>query len=241
LSGKHSSAPGHTGIFPDDDKLLRRSWTAVAVVLAVALTVLSIRWLWSVPEQDGLPLMIQPPALAAVSAPATAAVSAPAPARAPGSPPAAAVPSAVRVPSRAAAPRRTVRDVTRPRAPVPKEHQSSTKPPAPPRRSPAAKAAVAASYLARASWDTGFIGGLQVVNTGSVAQSWEIRLRFADADRVNVGQAWNATLSRQGDTVVLRGGPLAPGASVNAGFRAGKQARDAVRPTACTVNQRACG
>jgi hypothetical protein len=57
---------------------------------------------------------------------------------------------------------------------------------------------------------------------------------------VRVTNVWNAQLSRQGDTNVFTGGPLAPGASVTFGFEATKQVRGRVEPSACAVDGTPC-
>jgi cellulase/cellobiase CelA1 len=117
---------------------------------------------------------------------------------------------------------------------------------APPAPGPGATAAVrvpilAAFYDVRTTWDTGFVVQVTVVNNGPAPAAWRVVVTHAGSAGVRVTTAWDATLTRQGDTDVFTGGPLAPGATARFGFEATKQVTGPVRPSACTVAGNPCG
>jgi cellulase/cellobiase CelA1 len=99
---------------------------------------------------------------------------------------------------------------------------------------------LSATYAVGSSWDTGFIGSVKVINRGSAARNWTVTVRHSSAAGVRITDAWNATLSREGDTSTFSGGPLAAGATQSFGFEATKRATGPVKPVACTVNQSGC-
>jgi cellulase/cellobiase CelA1 len=115
--------------------------------------------------------------------------------------------------------------------------------PKPTTTKPAPAAAFSARYTMGESWDQGFIGTVAVTNRNGPAvpaAPWTVRLTFAPSARVQVGNTWNARLSRDGDTFVFTGDQLAPGATVTLGFQASKQVRPRVQPATCTVNGAPC-
>jgi hypothetical protein len=128
--------------------------------------------------------------------------------------------------------------------------ESRTRPPVAPVRTAAGRTTattprpaadvIAATYAVGSSWDTGFIGSVEVRNISDAAQSWSITVRHAEAAGVRVTTAWNATLTRQGDTNIFTGGPLPAGATVRVGFEATKQTNTGVRPTACSARRGSC-
>ena len=91
-----------------------------------------------------------------------------------------------------------------------------------------------------ASWDRGFIGGVEVTNKSGPARTWTVKLTFDPSARVGVGNTWNAQISRQGNTFVFTGGQLAPGGTVILGFEASKQVRGKIQPATCTVDGAPC-
>ncbi|HEV8567598.1 MAG TPA: cellulose binding domain-containing protein [Actinoplanes sp.] len=133
-----------------------------------------------------------------------------------------------------------VRHTTGPALPVPAKSLVTIKPAPQPRTSPTAKAALSANYGVRSSWDTGFIGTVQVRNESETPQNWTVAVRYDAADGVRITQAWNGSLSRRGDVTIFSGGPLEPGATQSLGFEATKQATGEVRPTSCTANGSWC-
>jgi cellulase/cellobiase CelA1 len=90
------------------------------------------------------------------------------------------------------------------------------------------------------SWDRGFIGAVTVTNKSGPARTWTVKITYPASARVRVGNVWNASVDRQGDTFVFTGGPLAPGATATFGFEASKQVRDRIQPAGCTVDGASC-
>jgi hypothetical protein len=201
-------------VLPGDNPRLRRGWAVVGVVLAAAVVVWSFVWV----GRDPQPLLWRPAAPAAV-------ISVPPPSAAPS-------PATVRSAAAVLVTPSLVTAYSSPAPPVP---------PSPTRARPTSVPVVmGATYIVGSSWDTGFVGGVTVTNVSRTPQSWTVTVRYDRSAGVRVTQAWNATLTRQGDTNAFRGGPLAPGATQNFGFEATKQAGGPVRPAACAVNQTAC-
>ncbi len=112
--------------------------------------------------------------------------------------------------------------------------------PAPPRPAPS-RTEAAGTLSIRCdqgnSWDTGFIGGGTVTNTGTTPQHFQAEIGYPAAAGVRVTTAWNADLERADGRTRYRGGPLAPGATRTFGFEATKTTADPVRPDACTVSR----
>ena len=114
----------------------------------------------------------------------------------------------------------------------------TTKPPATTPPTPAAS--FTARYSTGASWDRGLVAWIQVTNTGSTAHTWKVTVTYESRAEVRVTSAWNAEVSKDGDTSVFTGETLAPGASITFGYEATKQARGRVQPKTCTVEGTAC-
>lgn len=196
----------------------------LGVVLIAALL------LWSAARNRDLdpPLMIMP-ALGAATAP-SAATPAPTPT---------AVPS-----SRPPSPRATTKVSASPSpsspspSPSPSSRPPSQRPSASP--TPAAESAFAARYLGGTERRGRFQAGLVIENVGRAAGEWEVRVSFADRDRVRIQHTYGARASRSGDTVTFRGGPLEPGRSTMIGFQASTTGDGEIRPTSCQVDGRAC-
>jgi cellulase/cellobiase CelA1 len=209
-----SSAIGLARLLPGDNPALRRGWVVVGVVAVAAVVVWSIVWAGRSSSPDRPPALLPPP-------PLVIATSSPAP-----------VPASMAPLPSSATPSRTSRG-------VPAGGASPTAAPA--RPSPTrAVTSLAAAYSVTSTWETGFIAGVHLTNSGTTPQNWTVTISHSGNAGVRITDAWNATLTRQGDTNVLTGGPLAPGSSLNVGFEATKQAPGPVRPSRCTVNQSAC-
>ena len=123
-----------------------------------------------------------------------------------------------------------------------KPTEKATKP-APPRTTtpPAPVASFAAQYRVAGDWDRGFVAAIEVTNKTGPARTWTLKVTYAAEDGVRLGNTWNAQVSRQGNTFVLTGGPLAPGATVSVGYEASKQVRSRVEPSSCAVDGVRCG
>ncbi|AGL14703.1 cellulase [Actinoplanes sp. N902-109] len=125
-------------------------------------------------------------------------------------------------------------------SPTPSKTKAA-KPPAPVRTSasptpPAPAAAFTARYRTTASWDTGFIGYVQVTNAGDAPGAWSVTVTYPSSAGVTIIGTWNA--QRSGTT--FTGDTLAPGASASFGFSANKQVRGKVKPSGCTVAGASC-
>jgi len=217
LPGKHST------VFP----LRRYSFIgAAATLLIVLVSWVAVRAVGPTQPDAHVPLMIQPTVPLAADGPSPvpeAGLSG--------------TPSLSPSASRSAAPRITVAATSS----VPKRTRPTTKPA--PRRTtspPPPAAAFTARYTSGGSWNRGFIGTLAVTNKTGPARDWTVRLRFDPDAGVRLGNVWNARATRDGDTFVLTGGPLAPGATASLGFEASKQVRDRIQPSGCTVDGAPC-
>ena len=191
---------------------------AIAGLVAAAAITWSVVWIGSSAGAQPGPLLVQPAVPMAVASTSTTAPATSAPVTS--SP--------------------SVRPTTRPAVPVPAKSRVTTQPAPRSPTAPTAKAALTASYRVRSSWDTGFIGAVQVSNVSATPQNWTVAVRYDAADGVRITQAWNGSLSRGGDVTIFTGGPLAPGDTANLGFEATKQATGEVRPTSCTANGSWC-
>ncbi|GAA3347827.1 hypothetical protein GCM10020358_64080 [Amorphoplanes nipponensis] len=218
--------PGkHTTVFP----LRRYSFIAAAATLLVVLVSwVAVRAVGPAQPDNRVPLLVQPTVPLGGATPAALVSASPAAASTP--------PPASPSPSRSASASASARPTAKP------TEKTTTKPA--PRRTTAAPRPPAASFTAAyrtgASWERGFIGAVQVTNTSGQPRAWTVRIAYPAAAGVRVGNVWNAQLTRQDDAFVLTGGPLAPGATANLGFEASKQVRDAIQPTACTVDGAPC-
>ncbi|HWS31516.1 MAG TPA: cellulose binding domain-containing protein [Actinoplanes sp.] len=99
---------------------------------------------------------------------------------------------------------------------------------------------LSASYGTSASWRDGFIAGVRITNNGGEAREWTVTLTYPSSADVEVRGGWNASVSRSGDTITLRGRSLAAGQSISAGFQAEKRTNDAVKPVSCSVGGGSC-
>jgi hypothetical protein len=192
--------------------LRRYSFIAgAATLLVVLVSWVAVRAVGPVEPAGRVPLMVQPTIPLAGAAP-------------PAVPPSA---SPSRSPSASPSPSPSSKPVTKP-AP-----RRTTRPPAP-------AASFTASFSVGASWDRGFIGAVAVTNATGPARNWTVKVTFESSAGVRLGNTWNAKVTRDGDTFVFTGGPLAPGASVTFGFEAAKQVRSKIQPAACTVDGAPC-
>jgi hypothetical protein len=196
---------------------------AAAVLLILLLVVWFMVWLWDTPDRRS-PVLVQPARTVRLPPPPSDPLPVPV------LPP---VKSAVAT-TRMALP--TTRKPVPTHKPSPRPSHTPTFLPGP----PPPPADVQAAYRTGASWDTGFIGGLDVQNTTGRPQMFTVVLRFEGFGRVHISNAWNAELDQHRGLVILTGGPLAPGASLNVGFEATKEVQGPVGLTSCTINEVAC-
>jgi hypothetical protein len=217
LPGKHST------VFP-----LRRYGFigGAATLLVVLVSWVAVKAVGPTQPDARIPLMVQPTVPLAAGAGPTLIPSAPALS----SPSASTSPSPS--PSKSLSPTPTA---------TPKPTKQATTKPAP--RKTTARAAAAtftASYAAGGSWDRGFIGAVTVTNKSGPARAWTAKITYDSSAGVRIGNVWNASVDRQGDTFVFTGGQLAPGATVTFGYEASKQVRGRIQPSGCTVDGTPC-
>ena len=214
LPGKHSTT------LP----LRRYSFIAAAATLLIVLVSwVAVRAVGPAEADQRTPLMVQPTVpLTGTSEPPS---SAPSPSASPSTTSASPSPSPSR--SRSATPTAAARTPTKTVTP-----RKTTAAPTP--------TSFAAQYRLASTWDRGFIAGVTVTNKSGPARAWTIRLSYAEEAGVRLGNVWNAQQSREGDTFVLTGGPLAPGASIMVGFQASKQVKSQIKVASCTVDGAPC-
>ncbi|MEV4639205.1 cellulose binding domain-containing protein [Actinoplanes sp. NPDC049548] len=112
--------------------------------------------------------------------------------------------------------------------------------PTPKKPKPTPAGTFTANYRTGATWDQGFIGAVQVTNTGPAAHAWRVRITYPSRAGVEVTTAWNAQVSHSGNTWTFTAADLAPGATATFGFQATQRTRDRVHPTGCVVNGTPC-
>lgn len=215
-----------------DLPLRRYSFIAgAATLLVVLVSWAAIRSAGPARSNDRTPMLIQPTVPLTVADPASLPHAIPLssfpataqpPATASASPTAGTVTKATTKPK----PRKTAVTPT----PTPAR---TTKPPKP-------AVTLAGHYTTGESWDQGFIGSVAVTNKAGAARNWTVKLTFAAGAGVRVGNTWNAQVTRQNNTYVFTGGPLAPGSSITMGFEASKQVKPRVQAATCTVNDGSC-
>jgi hypothetical protein len=96
------------------------------------------------------------------------------------------------------------------------------------------------TYSTSATWRDGFIAAVRIVNNDTTARDWSVTLTYPSNADVEVRGAWNATAGVSGNTVTLRGGSLAGGSTITAGFQGTKDIGDAVKPVTCSVGGGSC-
>ena len=216
MPGKHSTT------LP----LRRYSFIAAAATLLVVLVSwVAVRAVGPAEADPRTPLMVQPTVPLAMTTPSAS------PSQSPSASPSVTSPSASPSPSPSPSRSRLATPTVAARKPT----KTAT-----PRRTTAAPAAFTGQYRLASTWDRGFIAGITVTNKSGPARAWTIRLSYAEEAGVRLGNVWNARQSREGDTFVLTGGPLAPGASIMVGFQASKQVRSQIRVASCTVDGTPC-
>jgi hypothetical protein len=207
-----------------------RQFTTARLILGFAAAVLVALVGWVAVRAGGPaaadePVIVQPPARQAVeSAVAASVTSAPSVAASPSPSPSA---SLSRSPSPSPSP-------SRKKSPSPSK--SSKVPTSPsPSPSPSPAGSLQVTYATGSAWRDGFTAGVRVVNNGSAARDFTVTISYASGTDLRIRGDWNASVSADGNRVTVRGGPLAPGASVTAGFQVTKGDDDSAKASGCTV------
>jgi len=128
---------------------------------------------------------------------------------------------------------------TRTTAPTPPAEQPSPTTTAP-TTTPAENSALTATLTVTSSWYNGYVAVLTVRNSGSTTVPWTGTVGNASRLNVRLGNAWNATASQDGSTIVLRGEPLAPGRTITAGYQVSADDGSYPRPSGCTLTGSTC-
>jgi hypothetical protein len=137
-------------------------------------------------------------------------------------------------PSRSPAPSRTSLRSSPTSSPTTRVPSKTAKPTTAPPVTLTAKLSVGAS------WDGGYVAGVQITNTGTKTVSWSVTVTHSDQNGLRLTATWSAGGAQSGTSFVFTGGPLAPGATANFGYTATKQGQGAARPAGCTVVGGAC-
>ncbi|GAB3892298.1 hypothetical protein GCM10029964_066870 [Kibdelosporangium lantanae] len=90
-------------------------------------------------------------------------------------------------------------------------------------------------------WSSGFVGGIDITNTGDKALAdWTLTFAWPTS-RQQVSSGWNATWTQTGATVTVVGNAvIQPGGTVNTGF-VGSYSGPNILPAAFTLNGVQCG
>ncbi len=113
-----------------------------------------------------------------------------------------------------------------------------------PSRSPAPPVAavrLTARYMVTGESNNGFIAGVEVVNQGQQPATWTVEVTYSGS--VRLGQVWNASVQRVGDTYRFRansGAALGAAQKAQFGYIASGP-RGSSRAVRCTINGRTCG
>ncbi len=232
-----------------------RQFTPARLVLGSAAAILVILVGWVVVRSGGGPAVAESPrlvqptevsdALQAVEAslpPTTEALTASPSASPSGTPSASASASATpsATPSRSASASPTASVSVKP-SPAPSKTTNRPSPtPSRTTTSPAPANVLSVTYNSGATWRDGFIAGVKVVNTGTAPRDFSVTLTYPAGSDIWIRSSWNASVDADDNRVTIRGTGLAAGASVNAGFQAGKDDNDSVRSVTCTVGGGSC-
>jgi hypothetical protein len=149
-------------------------------------------------------------------------------------PPASASPSVAS--SRSTAPSRTPSAApTRKANPTSRAPEKTRTPSTPP-----AEADVEAALRVTASWDSGYVAMVSVVNDGDKPIDWRVTVSHDDLKDLRLGGVWNARGNQQGTSMVFQGGTLAPGAEARFGYQASANGRGKARPATCNAVGGSC-
>jgi hypothetical protein len=89
--------------------------------------------------------------------------------------------------------------------------------------------------------NSGFIAGVEVVNQGQQPATWTVEVTYSST--VRLGQVWNASVQRVGNTYRFRansGGALGAAQKASFGYIASGP-RGSSQALRCTINGRTCG
>ncbi|MEV6299561.1 cellulose binding domain-containing protein [Actinoplanes sp. NPDC051861] len=200
-----------------------------AAILVALVGWVAVRAGASTPTDAGGPVIVQPSVPAEVVVPqAVEASLTPSFSVSPSSPSPSVSRSPSPTPSKSRKPKRS--PSSSPSSTAPSPSRSSSSPP------PAPVNVFDATYTTTASWRDGLIGSVRIVNNGSAPRDWTVTITYSGD--LSIRGEWNGRASASGSRVTLSGGPLAPGASVTAGYQASRNGSS--RATGCTIGGGSC-
>jgi cellulase/cellobiase CelA1 len=100
---------------------------------------------------------------------------------------------------------------------------------------------LSARYMVTGQSNSGFIAGVEVINQGQQPATWTVEVTYSST--VRLGQVWNASVQRVGDTYRFRansGGALGVAQKADFGYIASGPMGSS-RAVRCTINGRTCG
>ncbi|MBM2618943.1 cellulose binding domain-containing protein [Actinoplanes sp. LDG1-06] len=129
------------------------------------------------------------------------------------------------------------RTSARPRATTPSRSSSPS-----PRKTttPPTVTDVEAALRVTASWDSGYVAAVRVVNEGDRPIDWRVTVSHSGLANLQLRGVWNARGDQQGSSFVFNGGTLAPGAEAMFGFQTSKSGRGNARPAGCNALGGSC-
>ena len=98
-----------------------------------------------------------------------------------------------------------------------------------------------ARYMVTGENSNGFFAGVEVINQGQQPATWTVEVTYSN--NVRLGQVWNASVQRVGNTYRFRansGATLGAAQKAQFGYIASGP-RGSSRPVRCTINGRTCG
>ncbi len=119
-----------------------------------------------------------------------------------------------------------------------KTRKPTTKPPR--TTAPVARTDVEASLRVGASWDSGYVAAVRVVNDGDKPMEWKVTVSHSGLDNLQLRGVWNARGDQQGSSLVFTGGTLAPGATASFGYQTSAAGRGNLRPAGCNAVGGSC-
>jgi hypothetical protein len=98
-----------------------------------------------------------------------------------------------------------------------------------------------ARYMVTGENNNGFVAGVEVINQGQQPATWTVEVTYSSS--VRLGQVWNASVQRVGNTYRFRANSgTALGAAQKAQFGyIASGPRGSSRAIRCTINGRTCG
>ncbi|WP_164842250.1 cellulose binding domain-containing protein [Actinoplanes solisilvae] len=126
-------------------------------------------------------------------------------------------------------------------SPRPPASPPATPPAAPPASPPPpARTDVEATVSVTASWSSGYMASVRVVNEGDTAVEWKVTVSHSGLENLRLRGVWGANGNLDGSTLVLTGGRLEPGRSARFGFQTSKTGRGDARPAGCNAVGGSC-